>query len=143
MPNTGVMFVNNKKTLEKHPDFRGQVEIEGRKFWVASWCKTTGKGQVQSLSFEEFTEEDYRKSAEIAVKKAEALALQAQQEAAQLTQSINTRWGAPQPVAQNPASTAPVEQPVHTNTLQPTYVQAPPIYTEPPQDFDFDDDPPF
>lgn len=145
MPNTGALFVNQKKTLDKHPDYRGQVEIEGRKFWCASWVKNTGKGVVQSLSFEEFSEEDYRKSAELAVKKAEEAVAKAQQDAAQQIQNINSRWGAPQTSVQNPASAGSVEQPVHSNLVQPIQVQqvhsAPPVYNEPPADFD--DDIPF
>ena len=146
MSYTGVLFVNEKKTLDKHPDYRGQMEVDGRKFWIASWVRATGKGQVQSLNIEEFTEEDYRKSADIAVKKAEEAALLAQQEAARQTQGVQSRWGAPQTTAPSPASTATVQQPAPINQLHVQQVQqnapvAPPVYSEPPADYD--DDIPF
>lgn len=62
----GAMFINQKKTTESHPDYKGQVEIQGRKFWISGWVNTSSNGsQYQRLILEDFTDEDYRKSAEI------------------------------------------------------------------------------
>lgn len=143
MPNTGVLFINDKKTSTNQPDHKGQVEIEGRKFWVASWVRAGKSGPMQSLSFTEFTEEDYRKSAEIAVKKAEALALQAQQEAAQLTQNINSRWGAPQQNVPNHVSTAMGVQSVPISSVPLAQEALGQVHRTDEPMGDFDDDIPF
>lgn len=69
----GALFINQKKTADNQPDYKGQVEIEGRKFWVSSWVNTSvGGRQYQRLTLEDFTDEDYRKSAEIEAAKAAA-----------------------------------------------------------------------
>ena len=90
----GALFINQKKTAENQPDYKGQVEIEGRKFWVSSWVNTSvGGRQYQRLTLEDFTDEDYRKSAEIEAAKSAG------------TQA-NSGWSRPQaqPQAQQPMS---------------------------------------
>ena len=39
----GALFINQKKTADNQPDYKGQVEIEGRKFWVSSWVRAFEK----------------------------------------------------------------------------------------------------
>ena len=69
----GALFINQKKTADNQPDYKGQVEIEGRKLWVSSWVNTSiGGRQYQRLTLEDFTDEEYRKSAEIEAAKAAA-----------------------------------------------------------------------
>lgn len=48
--NTGVLFKNDKKTTDKHPDYRGQVNVGGTEYWLSSWIKTGAKGKFMSLS---------------------------------------------------------------------------------------------
>lgn len=50
-PNSGALFVNNRKESEKHPDWSGSALIEGREFWISGWTKTGAKGDFYSLSF--------------------------------------------------------------------------------------------
>ena len=33
--NSGALFKNDKKTLEKHPDYRGEAEVNGQKYYVS------------------------------------------------------------------------------------------------------------
>ena len=106
----GALFINQKKTADNQPDYKGQVEIEGRKFWVSSWVNTSvGGRQYQRLTLEDFTDEDYRKSAEIEAAKAAAAAKATDTQA-------NSGWSrpaAPQqqvPQQQAPAPQAPVSQ---------------------------------
>jgi uncharacterized protein (DUF736 family) len=50
--NSGALFKNDKKTHEKHPDYRGEAEINGQKYRVSSWLKTSKAGnKFMSLSF--------------------------------------------------------------------------------------------
>lgn len=43
--NKGVLFKNNNKKEDKHPDYKGNyVDEFGREYEVASWVKTSSKG---------------------------------------------------------------------------------------------------
>ena len=42
--NSGALFKNDEKESEKHPDYRGTIDIEGREFWLSGWIKTSKKG---------------------------------------------------------------------------------------------------
>lgn len=54
--NTGSLFRNEDKKAENHPDYKGQVLINGVSMWVAGWLKTTKDGsKFLSLSFQEKT----------------------------------------------------------------------------------------
>ena len=119
----GALFINQKKTADNQPDYKGQVEIEGRKFWVSSWVNTSvGGRQYQRLTLEDFTDEDYRKSAEI--------------EAAKATNTqASSGWSRPAaPQQQAPAPQEPSYQ-------EPSYQE--PSYQGPTPPSDFDDDLPF
>lgn len=118
----GALFINQKKTADNQPDYKGQVEIEGRKFWVSSWVNTSvGGRQYQRLTLEDFTDEDYRKSAEIEAAKAAAKAANTQ---------ANSGWS--RPTATQQQASAPQE---------PSYQE--PSYQGPTPPSDFDDDIPF
>ena len=72
-PNTGYLFHNNNKQTEKHPDIRGELNIDGKIYNVAGWKKIAkSKSEFWSLSIKEkveYNEEDkreYRKKLEAA-----------------------------------------------------------------------------
>ncbi len=50
---TGVLFKNNEKREGKRDaDYRGQCEIDGQKFWLNAWIKSSKAGdKFMSLSF--------------------------------------------------------------------------------------------
>jgi hypothetical protein len=49
--NRGVMFKNDRKEKETHPDLKGSINIDGKEFWLSGWSKVTGKGdKMLSLS---------------------------------------------------------------------------------------------
>lgn len=48
--NTGVLFKNDRKETDKHPDYTGQVNVDGVEFWLSAWIKTGQKGKFMSLS---------------------------------------------------------------------------------------------
>jgi uncharacterized protein (DUF736 family) len=40
----GVLFKNNKKNTEKHPDYNGTIQINGVEYWLAAWIRTPKPG---------------------------------------------------------------------------------------------------
>ena len=51
--NRGALFKNAKKDSERHPDYKGSLNVNGIDFWVSSWLKTSSKGEkYMSLSVE-------------------------------------------------------------------------------------------
>lgn len=35
--NRGALWPNDRKTTDSHPDFRGNMNVNGREFWVSCW----------------------------------------------------------------------------------------------------------
>lgn len=51
--NSGALFRNDKKS-EKHPDYRGDINVNGVDYWISAWLKTSKKGtKFMSLSVTE------------------------------------------------------------------------------------------
>lgn len=50
--NSGSLFKNDKKTSEKHPDYKGSAMIDGQDYWLSAWVKTGKSGKFMSLAFE-------------------------------------------------------------------------------------------
>jgi hypothetical protein len=46
----GVMFKNDRKENDKHPDYKGSAEINGVQYWVSGWIKTPNSGGNKFLS---------------------------------------------------------------------------------------------
>jgi uncharacterized protein (DUF736 family) len=48
----GVLFKNDRKEKDTHPDYKGSAEVGGVEYWLSSWIKV-GKGgaKFMSLSF--------------------------------------------------------------------------------------------
>jgi|TARA_R110002020_G_scaffold347029_1_gene560808 uncharacterized protein (DUF736 family) len=42
--NRGVLFKNDRKEKDTHPDYRGNIEIEGKEFYIKGWKKESKKG---------------------------------------------------------------------------------------------------
>ncbi len=52
---TGVLFFEPEKQSEKHPDYTGSVEIDGKKLRLAGWAKRSQSGKdLVSLKVSEF-----------------------------------------------------------------------------------------
>lgn len=43
-PNTGAIFKNEKKANEKHPDYRGNINVDGKEKEISLWLKESAKG---------------------------------------------------------------------------------------------------
>lgn len=48
--NRGVLFRNDRKDSDKHPDYNGSINIDGRELWLSAWIKQGAKGKFMSLS---------------------------------------------------------------------------------------------
>lgn len=46
----GVLFKNDRKTSDNHPDYRGSINVGGVEYWLSAWIKEGGKGKFMSLS---------------------------------------------------------------------------------------------
>jgi len=49
--NSGTLARNDRKTLDRHPDIRGQCVIDGRAYWIAGWRRENERGAFYSLAF--------------------------------------------------------------------------------------------
>jgi hypothetical protein len=48
--NKGVLFLNDRKEQDKHPDRKGSINIDGKEYWLSGWDKKTSRGDTISLS---------------------------------------------------------------------------------------------
>ena len=51
--NTAVIFKNNKKENEKHPDYRGTINVDGRELEISLWIKDGKAGKFFSGKIKE------------------------------------------------------------------------------------------
>ncbi len=48
--NSGILFKNDRKETERHPDYTGNCTVEGKNYWLSAWIKQGKKGKFMSLS---------------------------------------------------------------------------------------------
>ena len=49
--NSGALFRNDKKETEKHPDYKGSLNVDGTDYWLSAWLKESKEGKkFMSLS---------------------------------------------------------------------------------------------
>ena len=48
--NTGILFKNDRKLTDSHPDYNGTININGVDHWLSAWIKQGKKGKFMSLS---------------------------------------------------------------------------------------------
>lgn len=48
--NKGVLFKNDRKEQESHPDYKGTINFNGQEFWLSAWIKQGKNGKFMSLS---------------------------------------------------------------------------------------------
>ena len=48
--NRGVLFKNDRKELDNHPDYKGSINVDGVDYWLSAWIKESQKGKFMSMS---------------------------------------------------------------------------------------------
>ena len=48
--NRGILFRNDRKDNDKHPDYRGSINVGGVEYWLSAWIREGQKGKFMSLS---------------------------------------------------------------------------------------------
>jgi len=48
--NQGVLFRNDDKQKDTHPDYRGSVNVDGTEFWLSAWIKTSQRDGSKFMS---------------------------------------------------------------------------------------------
>ena len=51
--NSGTLFKNDRKTSDKHPDYKGAINVNGAVLEIAGWIKTNGEKSFMSLKVSE------------------------------------------------------------------------------------------
>lgn len=57
--NKGQIWGNDKKETDKHPDFKGSINVEGVEYWLSAWKRDpTGNPKAPALRFSIQKKED-------------------------------------------------------------------------------------
>ena len=48
--NSGTLFKNDRKEKETHPDYKGQINIDGTDYWLSAWVKVSKDGTKKFMS---------------------------------------------------------------------------------------------
>lgn len=43
--NTGALFKAKERATDKHPEYTGTINIDGREYWLAGWVNEAKSGQ--------------------------------------------------------------------------------------------------
>ena len=57
---SGILFKNDRKAKDSHPDYTGSATIGGEEFYLSAWIKAGRNGKFMSLSFK--SKDDQRES---------------------------------------------------------------------------------
>ena len=55
--NSGILGKNKRKESVNHADLKGDVLIDGKRWWASAWLKQSDNGPFYSLSFQEVTDQ--------------------------------------------------------------------------------------
>jgi hypothetical protein len=62
--NRGTLGRNQNRKSDKHPEYKGKLNVEGKEYWLAGWIKEGEHGKFFSLEVtEKVTEKETKKPA--------------------------------------------------------------------------------
>lgn len=82
--NRGVLFKNDRKEKDTHPDYKGSINADGVEYWLSAWMKEGAKGKFMSFSLT--PKEQTQTAAQVAQKAAPP---QRQQQAAPVVEDLD------------------------------------------------------
>ena len=81
--NRGVLFKNDRKEKDTHPDYKGSINADGVEYWISAWMKEGANGKFMSFSLT--PKEQTQTAAQVAQKAAP----QQRQQAAPVVQDLD------------------------------------------------------
>jgi len=48
--NSGVLFKNDKKESGNQPDYKGNITVDGKSYWLSAWIKEGKSGKFMGLA---------------------------------------------------------------------------------------------
>ena len=48
--NSGVLFANDKREKESHPNYKGNIRVDGKDYWISGWIKEGKNGKFMGLA---------------------------------------------------------------------------------------------
>lgn len=48
--NSGVLFKNDKIENERSPNYKGNITVDGKDYWLSAWIKEGKKGKFMGLA---------------------------------------------------------------------------------------------
>ena len=42
--NSGMLARNDRKETDKHPDFKGSINVDGKEYWLSAWVREGKEG---------------------------------------------------------------------------------------------------
>jgi len=48
--NSGVLFKNDKKETGNQPDYKGNITVDGKPYWLSAWIKDGKTGKFMGLA---------------------------------------------------------------------------------------------
>jgi len=59
--NSGSLFKNNRKEKDTHPDYRGEINVEGKVYWLNAWLNEAQSTGQKYLSIRVNPKEEQQK----------------------------------------------------------------------------------
>lgn len=47
---SGVLFKNDRKEKDSHPDYQGSIQVDGVDYYLSAWIKSGNNGKFMSLA---------------------------------------------------------------------------------------------